>query len=112
MGVIGKGPQAGVRTASVALAATVIVALIACGAADSANAATCSATVVTARGDPASYQWLALVKARGDWRRKVRGLPELGAAYADWARSEDQVERCIKDARSVWCILSARPCRP
>lgn len=81
-------------------------------AAAPAAAATCADTSVSARGDPASYQWLALFKARGDWRSKVRGLPELGARYANWATSADQIERCIKDGRSVRCIVTARPCRP
>ena len=92
--------------------AALIAALCLCAVAQPAAAASCAAEPITARGDPASYQWLALVKARGDWRRKVRGLPGLGAVYANWASAADQVERCIKDARSVRCIITARPCRP
>jgi hypothetical protein len=75
-------------------------------------AATCSAEQISARGEPASLKWLALVKARGNWRSKVRGIPSLGAAYANFGRAEDAVERCISDSRSTVCTVTARPCRP
>lgn len=88
-----------------------ITAVIVGAMAGPASAQTCATTVVTARGDPASYQWLALIKAKGDWRSKVRALPELGTAFANWKIAADQVERCIKDGTSVRCIVSARPCR-
>lgn len=75
-------------------------------------AADCSSTEVSARGEPAAFKWLALVKARGNWRSKVRGMPALGAAYANYGRGADPVERCISDSRTVTCTVSARPCRP
>ena len=78
----------------------------------SASAATCAETAVVAKGEVASYKWLALVKARGNWRSKVRTIPNLGGAYANYSRSEDQVERCISDQRTVVCTVTARPCRP
>lgn len=77
-----------------------------------ASAATCSPTEISARGEPASYKWLALVKARGNWRSKVRAIPSLGAPYANFGRAEDAVERCISDSRTTVCTVAARPCRP
>lgn len=77
-----------------------------------AFAATCSDTEISARGEPASFKWLALVKARGNWRTKVRGLPALGPDYANYGRAADQTERCISDPRSIVCTVAARPCRP
>lgn len=93
-----------------ALPVVLMFAALTAGATPAA-AQTCAANEVRAEGERASYQWLALVKAKGDWRAKVRALPDLGAAYANWSFAVDQVERCIKDAKSVRCIVSARPCR-
>lgn len=98
------------RRAVVAAAVLSALAVLSIPAAPAA-AQTCASTPVRAEGDRASFQWLALVKAKGDWRAKVRAMPELGPAYANWAAATDQVERCIKDAKSVRCIVSARPCR-
>ncbi len=92
--------------------AALCLSLAALATASPALADTCSDTIVTARGEPASYRWLALVKARGNWRSQVRILPDLGAPYANFGRAADQVERCISDQRSVVCTVSARPCRP
>lgn len=77
-----------------------------------ARADTCSDETITARGEPSRYQWLAVMKARGNWRSKVRLLPDLGAPYANFRRAADQIERCISDQRSVVCTVSGRPCRP
>ena len=88
-----------------------VLALATSGRVAAAAVATCSETEVRAEGEPASYQWLALVKARGNWRVKVRALPALGAAYANWNAAASQVERCIRDAKTVRCIVSARPCQ-
>ena len=76
-----------------------------------APAAACGAVSVSARGEPASYRWLALVKARGNWRSRVRTTPDLGAPYADWSAANDQVERCIDNAGSIVCTVSGIPCR-
>ena len=91
----------------------IVLAVIAGSSEERAQAATdaCSATVLSARGEPASYRWLALVKARGNWRTKIRGMQELGATYAEWTAAADQVERCIENAGSVVCTVSGRPCR-
>lgn len=92
--------------------AALFVALIALAAASPALAVTCADTEVSAKGEIASYRWLALVKARGNWRSKVRVLPGLGSAYANYGRAADPVERCISDQRTVVCTVTARPCRP
>ena len=71
---------------------------------------TCAPAAVSATGEPASYQWLALIKAKGNWRSKVRSLPKLGGHYASWRRAQQQVETCISKPESVVCTVSARPC--
>ena len=54
---------------------------------------------------------LAKAKARGDWRAKVRTLPDLGAAYADWYKALAAEYRCSqKDGQHV-CTAVAVPCR-
>ena len=66
---------------------------------------------VTARGDPSRFEVLAKAKARGNWRAKVRALPALGAAYADWNKALAADYRCSqKDAQHV-CVAVAYPCR-
>ena len=77
-----------------------------------AGAATCAKSEVSGRGEPASYRWLALVKARGNWRSKVRVLPELGAPYANFRNAAEPVERCISNSGSIVCTVTAIPCRP
>jgi hypothetical protein len=71
----------------------------------------CSETGISARGEPAGYRWLALVKARGNWRARVRTTQDMGAAYADWSAARDQVERCIETAGSIVCTVTGIPCR-
>lgn len=71
----------------------------------------CAGAAVSARGEPASYRWLALVKARGNWRSRVRTTPELGSSFADWTAATDQVERCIEGDGSVVCTVTGIPCR-
>jgi|LNFM01.1.fsa_nt_gb hypothetical protein len=96
--------------------AVIVLALASVGStlmsAGGARAATCAETAVSAKGEVASYKWLALVKARGNWRSKVRTIASLGGAYANYGRAEDQVERCISDQRTFVCTVTARPCRP
>lgn len=77
---------------------------------DPADAATCAPTQVSAKGEVARFRWLAVMKARGNWRSKVRTIPGLGADYADFGRSADQIERCISDQRTIVCTVTARPC--
>ena len=76
-----------------------------------APSAACAAAPVSARGEPASYRWLALVKARGNWRSRVRTTPDLGAPYADWSAATEPVERCIDNAGSIVCTVSGIPCK-
>jgi hypothetical protein len=76
-----------------------------------AVAKTCSGTVVTARGEPASFMWLAKTKARGNWRLKVRSNPDLGPDYSTWGKAETSEERCITAAGGTVCIFSGYPCR-
>lgn len=98
--------------ATAALGATLLATTGLLATTPAAQAATCSAVEISARGEPATFKWLALVKARGNWRSKVRAIPSLGAPYANFGRAEDAVERCISDSRTTVCIVAARPCRP
>ena len=100
------------NSASFAAALIVIATLLASGpTAAQTPPKTCTATSVSARGEPASYKWLALVKARGNWRARVRVTQDMGSVYADWSAAEDQVERCIDNAGSIVCTVTAIPCR-
>jgi hypothetical protein len=80
-------------------------------AAAPAHAATCSEQQVTARGDPSRFETLAKAKARGDWRAKVRSLPALGAAYADWYKALAAEYRCSQSDGQHTCLAVAYPCR-
>ena len=74
-------------------------------------AATCADKPVTARGDPSRFEALAKANARGNWRAKVRAMPALGAAYADFNKALAADYRCDqKDGRHV-CVAVAHPCR-
>ena len=63
----------------------VVLAALAMGA--PAVAATCADRPVSARGDPSRFEVVAKAKARGNWRAKVRAMPTLGAAYADFNKA-------------------------
>lgn len=80
-------------------------------AAGQARAEECAGEPVVARGEQARFEWLAKTKARANWRRKVRALPPLGAAYANWTAARDTEERCIRIERAHYCIFSGIPCR-
>lgn len=71
----------------------------------------CAANPVTARGEPSRYEWLAKTKARANWRRRVRLVPELGATYADWKLAADIEEKCLIGDAGTVCILTGTPCR-
>ena len=88
-----------------------VVAVLVCAPRASAQTAAdgCGAAPVAARGEPASYRWLALVKARGNWRTKVRGMQELGPTFANWSSAADQVERCIENTGSIVCTVCQCP---
>jgi hypothetical protein len=98
------------RSALVVLAIASTVSILM--SAGEARADSCAETAVAAKGEVARYKWLALVKARGNWRSKVRTIPNLGGAFANFGRAADQVERCITDQRTFVCTVTARPCRP
>ena len=89
-----------------------ISALILIGAvAGSARAASCADRPVSARGDPSRFELLAKAKARGNWRAKVRAMPTLGAAYADWSRALAPDYRCSQEGGQHVCTAVAYPCR-
>jgi hypothetical protein len=86
--------------------------LTAVAAASPAGAATCADQPVTARGDPSRLEVLAKAKARGDWRAKVRAMPALGAAYADWYKALAADYRCSQQSGGGYvCTAVAYPCR-
>jgi hypothetical protein len=97
------------RTLGGAFLAAVGICLV---AAAPVNAATCAGSEVSARGEPASYRWLAAIKARGNWRSKVRALPGLGPSYANYGIAADPTERCVSNTGSVVCTVTATPCKP
>ena len=72
---------------------------------------TCSETPIVARGEQARYVWLAKVKTRALWRRKVRSIPGLGPDYAHWARAQNTEERCLSGGAGTVCIFTGTPCR-
>jgi hypothetical protein len=73
---------------------------------------TCSPAPVTARGEPSRYEWMAKLKARANWRAKVRASTELGPDWAAWKLAKDTEERCLAGPESTVCIFTGSPCRP
>jgi len=91
------------------VASASVLAALAVG--NPASAATCADKPVTARGDSSRFEVLAKAKARGNWRAKVRAMPALGAAYADFNKALAADYRCSeKNGRHV-CVAVAHPCR-
>jgi hypothetical protein len=80
-------------------------------AAAPAMAATCADQPVSARGDASRFEVLAKAKARGNWRAKVRAMPALGAAYADWNKALAADYRCNQKDAQHTCVAIAHPCR-
>ncbi len=76
-----------------------------------AAAATCTEQPVAARGEPSRFEVLAKAKARGNWRAKVRAMPVLGAAYANWSKALAADYRCSQKDGSIRCMAVAYPCR-
>src|SRR5215472_14050302 len=76
-----------------------------------APAATCADLPVTARGDPSGFETLAKAKARGNWRAKVRVMPALGAAYANWYKALGADYHCRQESGQYICTAVAYPCR-
>jgi hypothetical protein len=94
-----------------AMTFTTALLLAALAPSDPAAAATCADKPVTARGDPSRFEVLAKAKARGNWRAKVRAMPALGAAYADFNKAMAADYRCDqRDGRFV-CLAVALPCQ-
>jgi len=77
----------------------------------SANAATCAAQPVSARGDPSGFEVLAKAKARGNWRAKVRAMPTLGAPFADFNKAQGADYTCTQQDSQYLCTAAGRPCR-
>jgi len=89
--------------------AAVVLAILTMGS--PVVAATCADQPVSARGDPSRFEVLAKAKARGNWRAKVRALPALGAAYADWNKALAPDYSCSQKDAQHTCVAVAHPCR-
>ncbi len=76
-----------------------------------AAAASCADQQVSARGDPSRFEVLAKAKARGNWRAKVRAMPALGAAYADWYKALAADYSCTEKDGMHLCTAAGHPCR-
>ena len=76
-----------------------------------AVAAQCAQRPVEARGEASRYETLAKLKARGNWRAKVRAMPDLGAAYANWSKAAGADYRCSQSHGDFVCVAVATPCR-
>lgn len=76
-----------------------------------AASAVCSEQTVTVRGEISRFEVLAKAKARGNWRAKVRAMPSLGAAYADWNKALAADYSCTEHSGRYVCVATAYPCR-
>ncbi len=97
-----------VTTTARALAFTLLLAVALAGP---AQAETCAEAKVSARGEPASLEWLARTKARANWRAKVRAMSELGDPFANFDRAKESNEWCTAGPSGTVCQLEAIPCR-
>lgn len=73
--------------------------------------AACSATPVSAQGEPAGFEWLAKTKARANWRAKVRAISDLGPDYANWNIAADRAETCEPGENGIACLFTGTPCK-
>lgn len=89
----------------------IAMALLMAASAAPAASATCADTAVSVHGEGSRFEVLAKAKARGNWRAKVRALPTLGAAYADWNKALAADYRCSEQAGRYVCTATAHPCR-
>lgn len=71
----------------------------------------CGSEPVTARGEPAGFEWIAKTKSHANWRAKVRGMPGLGNPYADWKRAKDAQDICETGDNGTVCTFKGIPCR-
>ena len=76
-----------------------------------ALADTCAAGPVKARGEPSTFQWLAMTKARANWRSRVRATKALGPAYSTWTRAQNRTEDCAPTPRGTVCVFGGVPCK-
>lgn len=76
-----------------------------------AVALTCTGEPISARGEPASFEWLAKTKARANWRSRIRIAKNLGPTYSSWSKAEAKIEVCRRTPRGLICTFSAIPCR-
>ena len=76
-----------------------------------AQGLTCAQTVVSVRGEPASFELLARTKARANWRARVRMTPNLGDSFSTWARAMNAEERCVSGPAGTVCTFTGTPCR-
>lgn len=88
--------------------ATTLLLLVPRSAASAAG--DCAASPVSARGEPASFEWLAKTKARANWRSRVRGTKALGEPYSTWNRADNREERCTTSNTGITCTFTATPC--
>jgi hypothetical protein len=91
--------------------AVTAAAMLTAAIASTAEAATCADRPVSARGEASRLEVLAKAKARGNWRAKVRALPDLGAAYADWYKAQGADYSCSEEEGGTVCTAVALPCR-
>jgi len=89
--------------------AVVCVSIVA--AAGTSNAQTCAVDPITARGEPSRFLWTAKVKARANWRRKVRAIERFGSAYSDWGKAAHSEEKCDIASEMYTCTAVATPCK-
>lgn len=89
-------------------AATLIVSL---GTHNAAAGGLCANLPVAARGELASFEWLAKTKARANWRSRVRATKALGESYSSWNRAKERQEVCDNWGRGIVCTFSGIPCQ-
>jgi len=94
------------------LVPTICALLLLAAVPTAAGGATCAERPVTTRGEPSRFEVLAKVKARGNWRAKVRAIPTLGANYANWNKALAAEYRCVHNDSEYVCTATAYPCRP
>ena len=93
-------------------AIVIVFAAAVLGGAVPVHAGVCASAPIEARGEQSRFIWLAKTKTRANWRRKVRLTPDLGSAYANWARAENTEERCLTGPAGTVCIFTGTPCLP
>jgi hypothetical protein len=76
-----------------------------------ARAETCGIAPVVAAGEPSRILTLAKIKARANWRAKVRALARYGGAYSNWSRAERTEETCTLHDGRYRCRAKAIPCK-